>query len=122
MVGVRSLAVVLCLAFACTSNQRVAVKTQVSVTIDPAPRELPYDPRAARLVSAYRQLTDIAEHPIELALDAAVVPEFRSSFEEALIDAFTSMARDLDELRRADDGGGPTAAGGPGLGPMWPTD
>jgi hypothetical protein len=33
-----------------------------------------------------------------------------------------TMQQVSDDLRRADDGGGPNPAGGPGLGPMWPTN
>jgi hypothetical protein len=33
-----------------------------------------------------------------------------------------TMQQIPDDLRRADDGGGPNSAGGPGLGPMWPTN
>ena len=81
----------------------MSVNTRVGVTIDPAPPELPFDPRSARLAAAFEQLSEIAGHPITLTLDAAVSPESRASFEGALIDAFVSIARDLDSLKRADE-------------------
>ncbi len=98
------LLVMLCFACGGASTQSVTVKTQASVIIEPTPRELPFNPRGARLGSASRQLAELAGHPIELRLDAAIVPELRSSFEDAVIDAFTSMARDLNDLKRVDAG------------------
>jgi len=105
MVGVRTLVLALGLASACTRNPNVTVNTHVGVSIDPAPRELPFDPRGARLASAYRQLEQIAGHPVELTLDAAITPASRASFEDALVEAFESVARDLDKLRQADKSG-----------------
>ena len=84
-------------------NVDVSVNTRVDVTIDPTPSKLPFDPRGARLVSAFRQLREIAGHPIALELDAAVSPESRASFEEALINAIAAIARDLDAMRRRDE-------------------
>ena len=102
MSGVRSLLIALCVACGCASNSSIVVKTRVGVTIDPAPRELPFNPRGARLLSAHSQLEQIAGHPIDLVLDAAVSPESRSTFEDALIDAFESIAQDLNRLKKSE--------------------
>jgi hypothetical protein len=78
------------------------VRTQVGVTIDPSPAKPLFDPRGARLMSAYRQLGEIAGHSIEFALDAAITPESRASFEDALVEAFENVARDFKDLEKAD--------------------
>src|SRR5262249_47260168 len=61
--------------------------------------DLPFDPRSARLAQATRELTEVAGHPIEIELDAALLPEWRSSFEEELIGAIENIGRDLLALK-----------------------
>jgi len=77
----------------------VDVKTRVAVTITPSPDRLPFDPRSARISQAAQEVTTLAGHPMTLDVDAAIVPEFRSSFEEAIGQSFENMARDLVDLR-----------------------
>lgn len=84
------------------SRTTVDLRTRVAVTITPAPDVLPFDPRAARISSATAQLAEVAGHYIALDVDAAMVPEHRSRFEEALGEAFENMARDLAELRKSE--------------------
>lgn len=78
----------------------VGVNTRVSVIITPEPDVLPFDPRAARISAATAQLAEVAGHHVALDVDAAMVPEFRAKFEEALGGAFENMTRDLTALRR----------------------
>jgi hypothetical protein len=63
------------------------------------PDELPFDPRAARLQAATQQLTAIAGHPVTFQFDIALLPQWRSSFENALIDSIEQVARDLAALK-----------------------
>lgn len=66
------------------------------------PDELPFDPRAARLQQATQQLTAIAGHPVTFQFDVALLPQWQSSFESALIGAIENVARDLQWLRDHD--------------------
>jgi hypothetical protein len=63
------------------------------------PDQLPFDPRAARLQAATQQLTAIAEHPVTFQFDIALLPQWRSSFESALVEAIENVARDLAALK-----------------------
>src|SRR5262249_55971935 len=71
----------------------------VVVVFSEAPAALPFDPRAARLVAATQQLTALAGHPIELRVDAALMPKVQARFQGALIAAIENVPRDLDALR-----------------------
>ena len=75
------------------------MKTHVAVSISPSPDVLPFDPASARLVQVQNQLTELAGHTVQLVVDAALVPDFRSDFEEALDVALENVVRDLGELR-----------------------
>jgi hypothetical protein len=66
------------------------------------PDELPFNPRAARLQQATQQLTAIAGHPVTFQFDVALLPQWQSSFEAALIDAIENVARDLQWLHDND--------------------
>ncbi len=66
------------------------------------PDELPFNPRAARLQQATQQLTAIAGHPVTFQFDVALLPQWQSSFESALIDAIETVARDLQWLHDRD--------------------
>lgn len=73
------------------------------VVVTPLPSKLPFDPRSVRLRRASDKLAEIAGHPVAFHLDAAVVPEWRSSFEEELVRAFEHVAQDLEALRDHDE-------------------
>ncbi len=75
------------------------------------PDELPFNPRAARLQEATQQLTAIAGHPVTFQFDIALLPQWQSSFESALIDAIETVARDLTWLH--DNDAAEFAYGGP---------
>ncbi|AKU97039.1 hypothetical protein AKJ09_03703 [Labilithrix luteola] len=82
------------------SKTTVDVKTRVAVTVTPTVDKLPFDPRGARITAAAQQLAEAAGHFIAIDVDAAIVPEFRSSFEEALGQSFENMIRDLASLKK----------------------
>ncbi len=81
------------------SGQRVVISNTVIVSFTEAQDRLPFNPRAARLQEATEQMTKIAGHAIELRFDAALLPEFRASFEEALTTGVENIARDLSEAK-----------------------
>ena len=99
--GLLTIAIAIALALAACSpaSTQVSVATRVAITITPQVDTLPFDPRSARITAA-AELAEIAGHYVALDVDAAIVPEFRSSFEEALGQAFENMARDLADLRK----------------------
>jgi hypothetical protein len=80
------------------SGSTVVVNTVV-IAFTGDPDRLPFDPRAARLQAATQQLTAIAGHAVTFQFDIALLPEWRSSFEEALTSAIENVARDLDAIR-----------------------
>ncbi len=98
--GLLAIAVSLALAACSPASTQASVATRVAVTITPPVDTLPFDPRSARITAATAELAEIAGHYVALDVDAAIVPEFRSSFEDALGQAFENMARDLAELRK----------------------
>ena len=70
------------------------------ITVSPNPDKLPFDPRSARLAAATEQLSKMAGHPVAFQLDAALLPEYRSSFEDELIEAIETVIRDLARLKK----------------------
>jgi hypothetical protein len=72
----------------------------VYVAIVPPARELPFDPSNARLLQASRELADIAGHPVTLEIDAALVPQGRSSLEHELVRSIEHAARDLAAFKK----------------------
>ena len=95
-----ALAIALVVLSVCACGTPGAVYVSgVAVVMSPSMDKLPFDPRGARLAAATQQLSVIAGHPVTFQIDAALVPEWRSSFEEALIDSIESVARDLAELK-----------------------
>jgi len=81
------------------AGQRVVVNNTVIVSFTEAQERLPFNPRAARLQEATAQMTRIAGHAIELRFDAALLPDFKASFEEALIAGVENVARDLSDAK-----------------------
>lgn len=77
----------------------VTVVNNVSVGFDRDLDQLPFNPRADRLVAAMSQLQEVLGHQITFRFDTALLPEYRSSFEYDLIEAVEHAARDLGELR-----------------------
>ncbi len=73
---------------------------RVVVVIVPEPDRLPFDPRSARLLQATQQLGAIVGAPVTFELDAALLPDYRASFEEELIASIENVARALEALRK----------------------
>jgi hypothetical protein len=78
---------------------KAVVVNTVAIGFARDPGELPFDAHAQRLAAATLQLTRIAGHPIAFQFDPALIPEFRFSFEPALIEAVEQVARALKELQ-----------------------
>ena len=85
---------------AVASGQRVVVNDTVVVSFTEPQAHVPFDPRAARLQEATGQMTRIAGHAIELRFDAALLPEWRSSFDDALVEGIANVARDLTDAKK----------------------
>ena len=94
-----ALALLLVVAGCSPGHTAVDVKTHLAVSISPSPDVLPFDPASARLVQVQNQLTEVAGHTVQLVVDAALVPDFRGDFEEALDVALENVVRDLGQLR-----------------------
>ncbi len=102
-----AIALLPCGVFACASappesaeaGQRVVVGSTMIVSFTEPQNHLPFNPYAGRLQEATEQMTRIAEHPIELRFDAALLPEFHASFEDALTSGVENIARDLSEAK-----------------------
>jgi hypothetical protein len=73
----------------------------VIIVILPPPDQLPFDPRSARLAQATQELTLVVGHPISFELEASLLSEWRSSFEEQLITSIENAAKDLSDLKKA---------------------
>jgi hypothetical protein len=74
--------------------------TVVAVSFSTTPEELPFNPRGARLVAAGQQLERSLGHPFQIQLDAALVPQWRANFENALSASLEVVARNLAWLAR----------------------
>ena len=77
-------------------------RLDVEIHIAPAPDELPFNPRAARLLAANHQLSSLLGHGLEFDIDAALVAEWKSDFEQQLVETIESLLRLLTELRQTD--------------------
>jgi hypothetical protein len=81
------------------AGSSITVVNTIVIAFTGDPDELPFDPRAARLQAATQQLTAIAGHPVTFQFDIALLPQWRSSFESALVEAIENVARDLDSMK-----------------------
>jgi hypothetical protein len=82
------------------SRARAVYHQTVLIAIVPPASDLPFDPRSARLVQATNELADVAGHPIQFEFDAALLPEWRSSFEDELIRSIENVTKDLTRLKK----------------------
>ncbi len=82
-----------------THDSSVTVINTIVIAFTGDPDQLPFNPRAARLQAATQQLTAIAGHPVTFQFDMALLPQWRSSFENALVEAIENVARDLDSMK-----------------------
>ncbi len=94
---VAAVLLVLALGAGCGGGAVTAVHVESSATIaiTPAPDELPFDPRGARLHEATEQLSALAGHAVSFQFDAALVSELQSGFEDQLIASVEAVAQGL---------------------------
>ncbi len=83
------------------SSRPIVVTNDVAIAFTPAAPDVPFDPHAARLAQATRQLTGILGHGVALQVDTALLMPFRSSLEDALADAVEHLTRDVTSLRES---------------------
>ena len=74
--------------------------TTVIVVFDQAPRELPFNPRGARLLAAAQQLEVRVGHPVQIQIDAALLPQWRENFENGLASGIEGLIQGLAWLER----------------------
>lgn len=71
----------------------------VIVFNDRGPVELPFNPRGERLMTATDQLAAAVGHPVTIELDMALLPQWATTFENALATSIENVARDLRALK-----------------------
>ncbi len=78
----------------------INVANHVQVVVTGAPNDaLPFDPKNARLLQATSQLYGLVGHAVTFQFDAALVPEWRSSFDDVLTYDVETTIADLVRLR-----------------------
>lgn len=77
-------------------------ETIIVIRADGTPVDkLPFDRRAAKLEQATQQLANIAGHPIGFQIEASLITEERSGFEERLTRSIEVVAQELGSLKRS---------------------
>lgn len=71
----------------------------VRVVFTQTPPELAFDPTDLRLRAAQAQLAELLGRPLDVDVDAALLPQWRGSFQHVLVAAIESVARDVRRLR-----------------------
>jgi hypothetical protein len=102
LLGTAAVTALAALVMGCGGNRgptTTIVNVGVAVSFDRDVDPLPFDPRGERLRSASAQLTGLAGHVIAFRFDTALLPEYRSSFEDALISAVENAAHDVRYLK-----------------------
>ncbi len=100
-----SLAAALAVALAgCgASEPRIVVHAGAPVIVDPTPDKPGFDPRSARLRASAREVERVAGHAIVLHVDAALLSNDPTRYEETLVSAMTSLAKALDAIKGEDE-------------------
>jgi len=92
-----------CLAVGCgPSEPRIVVHADAPVVVDPAPDKPGFDPRSARLKAAGREVMRVSGRTLVLHVDAALLSNDPTRYEDALVSTLTSLARVLAGLERED--------------------
>ena len=81
--------------------QVVDVTRKVSVAFTPAQDDVPFDPKAPRLVAATRALEALTG-PLVFAIDASLLPKDGGAFDEALVASIENVTKDLEARKKAD--------------------
>lgn len=84
------------------SDPKIVVHAGVPVVIDPAPDKPGFDPRSARLRASAREVENVVGHPVVLHVDAALLSNEPTQFEETLCEAMTALAKNLVGIKAED--------------------
>lgn len=82
-----------------------APSTVIVVLVDTRGRKLPFDPEAMRAKRAREAVDKVAQGPIALSIDLALLPEDTESREAYVADVLESLARGLDAEKTRDKEG-----------------
>ena len=96
-------ALLLTLGGACGSSRSVTIVNDVSVTFDRPTDRLPVDPANLRLAAAAREVRALLGHPLTIALDASLAPEYKDGFDSALTRVFEQLATELERAKSKDE-------------------
>jgi hypothetical protein len=97
------IALILSLAAACGASRSVTIVNDVIVTFDRRTDRLPVDPANLRLAAAAREVRELLGHPLTIALDASLVPEYKDGFDSALTRVFEQLAAELERAKSKDE-------------------
>ena len=78
----------------------VHLNNYVVVIFEDGRRKLPFDVREIRLKKATEQLGQLMGHRIEFNIRRAVMPQYEEQFEDLLIDAIETVARDAKKVSK----------------------
>lgn len=101
-------------AAASACGPREAAKSPSSVVVvlvDTRGKKLPFDPEAMRAKRAREALDAVAQRPIALSIDLALLPEDTEAREAYVADVLEAIARGLDGERTRDKSGFASATG-----------
>jgi hypothetical protein len=90
-------------AVSCGGSRSITVINDVSVTFDAPSDRLPVDPSNARLAAAAREVRELLGHPLAIAIDVSLAPEYRDGFDSALIRVFEELATELERAKTNDE-------------------
>jgi hypothetical protein len=90
-------------AASCGSPRSITVVNDISVSFDAPTDRLPVDPANARLAAAAREVRELLGHPLSIALDVSLAPEYRDGFDGILTSAFEQLATELEKARKRDE-------------------
>ena len=96
-------AAALLVAISCGGSRSTTIVNDVSVTFDAPSDRLPVDPSNVRLSAAAREVRELLGHPLAIAIDVSLAPEYRDGFDSALIRVFEELATELDRAKAKDE-------------------
>ena len=101
--NVPRLVLFLSMVAASCSSRSVKIVNDVSVSFDRPTDRLPVDPANLRLAAAAREVRELLGHPLTIALDASLAPEYKDGFDSALTRVFEQLATELERAKRNDE-------------------
>lgn len=96
------LAFALAVAACGPSEPKIVVHADAPVVVDPKPDRPGFDPRSARLRAAGHEVARISGRTLVLHVDAALLSNEPSRYEDALVASLVSLARVLDATKKDD--------------------